>query len=262
MAVELDFTGRTALVTGAASGIGAATARWLDAHGIGRLVLVDLDRPGLDALGLSCKVVPFGGNVGDPMLWTLLARELDALDHAVINAGVSGAGKQIVDLEITDWRKTMATNLDGAFLALRCAMRTMRRPQGEADRPRGGSVVLTGSVAGSRGYAPLDYGVSKAAIAHMAKIAAREGGPLGIRVNAIAPGGVDTPIWDSTEMLQDAISRHGSREAALRELGRSTTPLGRWGTPEEVAGQIGFLLSDMAATITGAVLVSDGGNSI
>jgi NAD(P)-dependent dehydrogenase (short-subunit alcohol dehydrogenase family) len=260
MAGELDFSGKVALITGAASGIGAATARWLDAHGIAELVLVDLDRPALDRLGLSCKITPFGGSVGDPALWNLLARQIGPLDHAVINAGIAGAGKAIVDLDITEWRATMAVNLDGTFLALRCALRNMARPR--ADGARGGSIVLTGSVAGSRGYAPIDYGVSKAAIAHMARIAGREGGPLGIRVNAIAPGGVDTPLWDATDLLQREIERLGSREAAVAELGRATSALGRFASPDEIAGQIGFLLSDMAALITGTTLVSDGGHSI
>ena len=260
MAGELDFSGKVALITGAASGIGAATARWLDAHGIAELVLVDLDRPALGKLGLSCKVTPFGGNVGDPALWNLLAREIGRLDHAVINAGIAGAGKPIVDLDITDWRKTMAVNLDGTFLALRCALRNMSRPS--SDTARGGSIVLTGSVAGTRGTAPIDYGASKAAIAQMARIAGREGAPLGIRVNAIAPGGVDTAIWDSVEMVQRDVERLGSREAAMAELGRAGSLLGRLATPEEIAGQIGFLLSNMAALITGTVLVSDGGYSI
>ncbi|OYW46745.1 MAG: hypothetical protein B7Z36_04140 [Novosphingobium sp. 12-63-9] len=256
MASELDFSGRVALVTGAASGIGAATARWLDAHGVGELILIDLDRPGLDRLGLTCKVTPYGGNVGDPSLWHLLARNVGHLDHAVINAGVAGAGKSIVDLEITDWRKTMSTNLDGAFLALRFAMRNMVK----GDAP-GGSIVLTSSVAGTRTYAPIDYSVSKAAISHMAAIGGREGGSNNIRVNAIAPGGVDTAIWDSTDYLAQEIERLGSREKALAEMGRASSVLGRFATAEEVAGQIGFLLSDMASTINGTTLVSDGGNA-
>jgi NAD(P)-dependent dehydrogenase (short-subunit alcohol dehydrogenase family) len=260
MAGHLDFSGKVALITGAASGIGAATARWLDAHGVGELVLVDLDRPGLDRLGLACKVMPFGGNVADPALWNLLSREIGQLDHAVINAGIVGPGKAIVDLDITEWRKTMAVNLDGTFLALRCALRNMSRPAG--DGAHGGSIVLTGSVSGLRGSAPIDYGASKAAIAHMARIAGREGAPLGIRVNAIAPGGVDTPIWDSVELIRLETERLGSREAALAQLARSAAPLGRFATAEEIAGQIGFLLSDMAALITGTVLVSDGGHSI
>lgn len=261
MAGDLDFSGATILITGAASGIGAACARWLDAHGAAELVLVDIDRPGLDRLGLSCKVRPFGGNVSDPALWTLLSREIGRLDHAVINAGISGAGKAITDLDITDWRATMAVNLDGAFLGLRCAMRNMMRPR-SGGRARGGSIVLMGSVAGIKGPAPIDYGASKAAVLHMARLAAREGAPHGIRVNAMAPGAVDTPIWDSVEMIKQAIATLGSREAAIAEIGKAGSALGRMASADEIAAQVGFLLSNLAAPITGSVLLSDGGYSI
>lgn len=260
MAADFDFSGATVLVTGAASGIGAACARWFDAHGAAELVLIDIDRPGLDRLDLSCKVRPFGGNVSDPALWTLLSQEIGRLDHAVVNAGISGAGKPITDLDIADWRATMAVNLDGAFLGLRCAMRNMIRPR--SDGTSGGSIVLMGSVAGIKGTAPIDYGASKAAVLHMARIAAREGAPHGIRVNAIAPGAVDTPIWDSVEMVKDAIEKLGSREAAIAEMGKAGSPLGRMARADEIAAQIGFLLSNLAAPITGTVLVSDGGYSI
>lgn len=260
MAGDLDFSGTTILITGAASGIGAACARWLDARGAAELVLVDLDRPGLDALGVSCKVRSFGGDVSDPGLWDQLAREIGRLDHAVINAGVPGLGKPIVEVDFTDWRATMAVNLDGTFLALRCAMRNMASASSEGSR--GGSIVLTSSVSGISGKAPIDYGASKAAIAQMARIAANEGAPRGIRVNAIAPGGVDTPIWDKMAFIREESERLGSRDAALAALAQQTSPLGRFASAEEIAGQIGFLLSNMAASTTGAVLVSDGGFSL
>lgn len=247
-----DFTGKTALVTGAASGIGAACARWLDANGIAELVLIDLDRPGLDALGLACKVRPFGGDVADPALWTLLAREVTKVDCAVINAGVS-SGAPITDLDIATWKKVMAVNLDGAFLGLRFALRTMKRAGA-------GSVVLTSSVAGVKALPnTAAYGTSKAAVAHLAKIAAAEAAEYGVRVNAIAPGGVDTPIWDGVPMFQDMVEQLGSRDKAIAAMGAAGSKLGRYATADEIAGQIGFLLSDMAATITGAVMVSDGG---
>ncbi|WP_298170123.1 SDR family oxidoreductase [Novosphingobium sp.] len=261
MAGDFDFSGKTILITGAASGIGAACARWLDARGAAELVLVDLDRPGLDTLGLSCKVRPYGGNVSDPALWALISSEIGRLDHAVINAGVPGPGKPIVDLDFSDWRDTMSVNLDGAFLALRCAMQSMMHASPD-EAARAGSIVLTSSVSGISGKAPIDYGASKAAMAQMARIAANEGAPHGIRVNAIAPGGVDTPIWDKMEFIRQESERLGSREAVLAALAQQTSPLGRFASAEEIAGQIGFLLSNMAASTTGAVLVSDGGFSL
>lgn len=158
MAAYFDFTGRVALVTGAASGIGAATARWLDRHGVAELVLVDMDRPGLDLLGLKCKITPYGGDVGDPSLWNLLERNLPPIDHAVLNAGIATTGN-IVDLDIATWRKTMAVNLDGMFLSLRAALRSMKK------NGRGGSVVMTASASGLKAAAgTAAYASSKAAI--------------------------------------------------------------------------------------------------
>lgn len=112
-----DFTNRTALVTGAASGIGAACARWLDRNGIGKLVLIDLNGDDLGKLGLSCEVESHQADVADEDFWQSLEPKLDRLDHAVVNAGI-GTGGQIADLDFAEWRRVMAINLDGAFLTL------------------------------------------------------------------------------------------------------------------------------------------------
>lgn len=255
MAGESEFAGRVALITGAASGIGAAAARWLDAHGIGELILIDMDRPGLDALGLGCAVHPIGGDVADPSLWKLFERELPRLDYAVLNAGIASNG-DIVDLDIATWRKTMAVNLDGMFLSLRSALRAMKK-QGS------GSIVMTASVSGVKAAAgTAAYSASKAATIQLAKVAATEAAKYGVRVNAIAPGGVDTGIWDKAEWFAGLVEQHGSRAEALAAMAKDATPLGRFASADEVAAQIGFLLSDAAATITGTCLVSDGGVSL
>ena len=250
-----EFAGRTALVTGAASGIGAASARWLDAKGIGELVLVDLDRPALDELGLSCKIRPIGGDVSDPALWKLLEREGRTIDYAVLNAGIASNG-EITDLDIATWRKTIAVNLDGMFLSLRTSLRAMKK----AGR---GAVVLTASVSGVKAAAgTAAYSASKAATIQLAKVAAAEAAKYGVRVNAIAPGGVDTGIWDRAEWFAPLVEQHGGRAQALAAMARDATPLGRFASADEVAAQIGFLLSDAAATITGTCLVTDGGVSL
>ncbi len=245
-----DFRGRSALVTGAASGIGAACARALAARGAARLFLVDVDGAGLDALDLGpCEVHRITGSVADEGLWQGIAQSLAGLDHAVVNAGI-GAGGPLAALTLAEWRRVMAVNLDGAFMTLATSLGAMEG--------RRGSVVVVSSTTGLKpvpGIGP--YGVSKAAVAHMARIAAAENAKSGIRVNAIAPGGVDTAIWESGEDFKASVARIG-REATIARMAK-TTPLGRFASSEEMADGILYLLSDAASNITGQVLVSDGG---
>lgn len=249
MTHQQDFAGRAALVTGAASGIGAACARALAARGVGKLVLVDIDTAGLDALDLPGEVHRITGNVADDAFWAGLAPVLAGLDHAVVNAGI-GAGGAIADISLAEWRRVMAVNLDGAFLTLASSLRAMAT--------KGGSAVVVSSVTGLKPIAGIGpYGVAKAAVAHMARIGAAESAGKGIRVNAIAPGGVDTAIWESGADFAASVAAIG-REATLKNMA-STTPSGRFASAEEIADSILYLLSDAAANITGHVLVSDGG---
>lgn len=242
------FADRTALVTGAASGIGLAVARHLAAEGAARLILVDREPADYD---LPCEVAAATGDVRDEAFWDSL--DLAGLDHAVINAGVAGAGP-IADLAFDEWRRILSVNLDGAFLSLRAAMRAMRG--------RGGSIVLTASAAGVKAEPGVGaYGASKAALIHLARVAAREGAPSNIRVNAIAPAGVETPVWDAVPMFAERAAEIGRGEA-FAEMAKLATPLGRFARPEEIAAQIAFLLSDASALVTGACLVSDGGYTL
>jgi NAD(P)-dependent dehydrogenase (short-subunit alcohol dehydrogenase family) len=252
------FTDRTALVTGAASGIGLATARALAADGAGKLILVDLDAAALARVDLPCPVIRAPGDVRDEAFWDVL--DLTGLALAVINAGVAGASP-IVDHSLDEWRRILSVNLDGALLTLRAAMRAMTGPSREAARAtgRGGAIVCVASAAGIKAEAGVAaYGASKAALLHLARVAAKEGAPDRIRVNAVAPAGVETPVWDAVPVFADRAVQIG-RDAAFAELAAMATPLGRYARPEEIAEQIAFLLSDAAATITGSVLVSDGG---
>lgn len=251
--MQNNFAGRTILVTGAASGIGLAVAEHCAEHGAARLILVDRDREALERLTLQCDVSTVFGDIREETLWDAVEPELAALDHAVINAGVAGAGA-IADLPFDQWRYILSVNLDGAFLTLRAAMRAMRG--------RGGSIVLTASAAGVKAEPGVAaYGASKAALIHLAKVAAKEGAPHGIRVNAIAPAGVETPVWDAVPMFADRAAEIG-RDAAFAEMAAMATPLGRYAKPEEIAAQIGFLLSDASALVTGTTLVSDGGYTL
>ena len=248
-----DFKGRSALVTGAASGIGAACAKALAARGAAQLWLVDVDGPGLDALDLpGCNVHRIVGSVADEALWAGLEPRLAGLDHAVVNAGI-GSGGPIASVSLSEWRRVMSVNLDGAFMTLAASLRAMEHS--------GGSVVVVSSTTGIKPVAGIGpYGVSKAAVAHMARIAALENAAKGIRVNAIAPGGVDTAIWESGEDFKRSVAAIG-REATLKAMAK-TTPLGRFATSEEMADSILYLLSDAASNITGHVMVSDGGYTL
>ncbi|MEM7690274.1 MAG: SDR family oxidoreductase [Pseudomonadota bacterium] len=249
-----DFEGRIALVTGAASGIGAACARALAARGAARLFLNDLSEDGIAALDLPsrCEVVPVIGSVADEAMWDALEPQLEGLDHAVVNAGIGGFGA-VADLEFAEWRRVMDVNLDGAFLTLRAALRAMQA-NGKAT---GGSAVITASSTGVKpvpGIGP--YGPAKAAVAHMARIAAMENAAANIRVNAIAPGGVDTAIWEGGDDFNRSVEAIG-REKTIERMAK-TTPLGRFASSDEIAGSILYMLSDAGSNITGHVLVSDG----
>jgi len=246
----MRFKGKTALISGAASGIGKACAELLAREGAESLVLVDSNADALGALRLDCEVNRLAGDVADEELWA--SARFGLLDHAVVNAGVAGAAP-ITELGYAEWRRIVSVNLDGAFLTLQAALRAIRV---------GGSIVTVASAAGLKpepGVAA--YGASKAGLIHLTRVAAKEAAERRIRVNAIAPGGVETPVWDSVPMFTERASAIG-REAAFAELAALATPLGRYADPAEIAEQVAFLLSDRAATITGTVLVSDGGYSL
>ena len=249
-----DFTQAIVLITGAASGIGAATATELAAAGARKLILVDLDEDRLRdfAFTLPSERQVIIGDVTDEELWT--KADLTGLTHAVVNAGV-GAGQAIDDMPFAEWRRILSVNLDGAFLTLQAAMRAMKG--------NGGSIVLTASAAGIKAEPGIAaYGASKAAVIQLARIAAKEGGAHGIRVNSIAPGGVETPIWHNVPFFHNLVESTGSEEAAFKAMGSAAAPLARFAKADEIAAQIAFLLSDQTALVTGACFVSDGGYSL
>jgi 2-keto-3-deoxy-L-fuconate dehydrogenase len=253
---------RVALITGAASGIGLATARRLASEGVG-LALVDRDALGLAGVATSLSgvdVLQRVHDVADEAAWRATAAAVQErfgrLDYAVANAGISDAGP-IAAFPFERWRKVMAANLDGVFLTLKCAMPLIKAGG------RGGAIVVVSSVSGVKAEPGVAaYGASKAAAVQLAKVAAKEGAPDRIRVNAILPGGVETPIWREMPFFQDLVAQHGSEAAAFQAMAAMATPLGRYASADEVAAQIAHLLSDASGTLTGAAVVMDGGYSL
>ncbi len=249
------------LITGAASGIGRATTQRLAADGATALVLVDRDAAGLAAVADELKdgsaLVTVCHDVADEAAWDGLERRVrqdwSGLDGVVVCAGIADSGA-IADLSFEAWRRVLSVNLDGAFLTLRTGMRLLR------DR---GSAVVVSSVSAIKAEPGVAaYAASKAAVLQLAKVAAREGAPRGVRVNAILPGGVETPIWRGMPFFDDLVRETGSEQAAFDRMAGFATPLGHYAKPEEIAGQIAFLLSDAARSITGAALTVDGGYAL
>jgi NAD(P)-dependent dehydrogenase (short-subunit alcohol dehydrogenase family) len=246
--------GKVAIVTGAAGGIGAATARRLSEEGV-RVVLADTDEAGVRALAESLPA---------PSAWIradvraeadvagcvdLAVRRFGRVDFHHLNAGIAGSLARLPDLTVEEFDQVMAVNVRGAFLGLRAAFRQFAA-QGGA-----GAVVITASIGSLRGSADLlPYQTSKHAVLGLLHGAAVYGGPLGIRVNAVAPGIVPTELFAATPD-----SPGGRNDMATRA---STTPLRRAGTGGDIASVVAFLLSDDAGYITGEVVSADGGAAI
>ncbi|CAN5224325.1 SDR family oxidoreductase [soil metagenome] len=259
--IAASFPG-VALITGAASGIGAATARRLADDGARALILVDLDGDALHALGDSLErpgleLLLCADDITRESCWEGIEHSVgyhwQGLDTVVANAGVADSGP-LAESSFAAWRRVLSINLDGAFLTLRTGMRLLR--------DGGGAVVVSSASAIKAEPGTGAYAASKAGVLQLARVAAREGAPRRIRVNAILPGGVQTPIWRGMAFFEDLIAETGSEQAAFDRMASFATPLGHYARPDEIAGQIAFLLSEAAGTMTGAALVVDGGYTL
>lgn len=259
-----DRLNPVALITGAASGIGAALARRLAPRATGGLILIDHNSAALGAAADAMEQPPervstLTFDVSDPDRWRDCADFINAqygrLDYAVANAGIAHAAS-IADHDFEDWRRVMAVNLDGVFLTLQTAIPLMRQ------NAQGGAIVVVASAAGLKPEPGIAaYGASKAGVLQLARIAAKEAAADNIRVNCIAPGGVETPIWDGVPMFQELIAETGSREAAFARMAEMATPLRYYATADDIARNIDMLLTD-PSPITGATLVIDGGYTL
>ncbi len=244
--------GKVAVVTGAAGGIGAASARRLSREGA-RVVCVDIDGDAAErvAAGLESPAVAVVADTSDAAATDnyigAATQHFGRIDLLHANAGILGPVAPLVSMAEADFDRVIQINLRGVFLAVRAAMRAMSG--------QGGAIVVTSSIVGLRGaFGSAAYAAAKHGVLGVARTAAIEGGSQGIRVNAICPGAIETPMLDT---LRDLVSP-GDRDRGAQML-RAGTPLGRDGSPEEIAAAVAWMLSEDASFLTGAVLAVDGG---
>ena len=239
--------GKTALVTGAARGIGLAIATRLAADGL-RVAMLDQDRAAVEAAapGLGAGALALAADVTraaevDAAI-ARIEREWGRLDVLVNNAGITGRSFPIWDLTDEDWQRVNDVDLTSVFLCCRAAVKVMLR-QG------GGRIVNIASIAGKEGNPTLvPYSTAKAGVIGLTKALAKEVATRGILVNAVAPAVI------GTELLKQM-------ETSTVELLISKIPMGRVGTPEEVAALVAWLASDQCTFSTGAVYDLSGGRA-
>jgi NAD(P)-dependent dehydrogenase (short-subunit alcohol dehydrogenase family) len=247
------FTDKVALVTGGGSGIGRATALAFAKEGA-RVVVADvsveggedtlrlISEAGGDALFVKCDVSK-GTEVQ-----AMIRRTNEAyggLDYAFNNAGIGGQLTSLPNYEEAIWDKVLRINLKGVWLCMKYEIPEMVKRGG-------GAIVNTSSVAGLVGHPDPAYTASKHGVVGLTKTVALEYAKAGIRVNAICPGGVDTPLLDNLFDLLPA-------EADARKALLDTHPVGRFASPHEIAATVLFLCSGAASFMTGSILSVDGG---
>jgi 3-oxoacyl-[acyl-carrier protein] reductase len=234
-----SLAGKTALVTGGSRGIGRAIAAELARAGAAVVVGYRSGADEAEAVAAEIGGRAVQADVSDDGEARRLVEEAGELDILVNNAGITRDGL-LMRMPDEDWRIVLETNLGGVFHTCRAASRGMLKR-------RAGSIVNISSVVGVHGNpGQTNYAAAKAGIIGFTKSLARELGNRGVRANVVAPGYISTRL---TEELPEE----------LKELMLQNTPLGRFGSPEEVAGAVRFLCSDDAAFITGEVLLVDGG---
>jgi len=260
--MKQSFDGTLALVTGAASGIGAASARLLASKGA-HVFAGDLDLKGVDQLatderekGNQCTAIQL--DVSSQRDWTQFCEQASASDtkwKVLVNAAGISITKPLATISYEEWSRVMRVNLDGAFFGIQAAMRSMHS---------GGSITNVASVSGTKPFGgAAAYCTSKAALRMLTKTAAIECADAanGIRVNLVTPGGVKTPMWQKEAFFQDLIKEHGSTEKAFEALS-GARPSAAFCEANDVAEAIVMLSNTENATMNGVEVVLDQGNTL
>ena len=253
--------GKVALVTGGASGIGAAVAELFAREGASVAVTDIDDLKGPDVVAGIKKArheaVFLHHDVTSEARWVEVVTEVEKrfgrLDILVSNAGIGISVPSIVDMTLEDWRRQTAINLDGVFLSVKHCLPAMRRTGG-------GSIIMMSSLAGLRGAPGLSgYCATKGGVRLFAKAIAMECASAGdgIRVNSVHPGIIDTPIWG--KIPTEAAGSGTNAPIDPEERARLAAPLGRAGQAAEIASGVLYLASDASSYVTGTELVIDGG---
>lgn len=253
------FEGKVVVITGGASGMGAATAREFAAEGA-TLVLMDLDREGAQAVADDCEelgapdVTVSVGSVSDSAFCDL-AIDGAAAKHGKVDVLVTAAGTihraDSLNTSDDDWQRVMGVNIDGMFYCCRAALRHMTEAGSRG--PRGGVIVNFGSIWGGVGSAgSTAYCVSKGAVHQLTRALALDHVEQGIRVNAVAPGEVNTPML-SAQRDEPPTAEY------LQALADATIPMKRLADPSEIAKVVVFLASDDASYMTGEIVHVDAG---
>lgn len=257
----LNIKDKVAIITGASSGIGEATANLLACEGA-LVIVADIDEAGgknvtnkISAKGYKAEFIKL--DVADETSWI---NAYDYINHQyhqlniLINNAAIAMDIPVTQLPLQDWRRLMAVNLDGVFLGTKYAIPMM-------EKSGGGSIVNVSSAAGIIGSIPRSaYCASKGGVRLFTKAVALECAQANnnIRINSVHPAAVATPIFDKNPWWHEFAAQMGGIENAWKIIAKAT-PIGRIATPEEIANTILFLASDLSSYMTGSELVVDGG---